>query len=131
MIIIKYNWSDQFMKENPHVKHPYSILKQCRNERNKLIILNDNLLEWIANHVLGSIIFFDMAIIIPLLAIPAPDYIKAIVIILSSNWIQLWALFALQHTQKKADEAREVKADADHEAMTHIANQLDKLMETR
>ena len=70
------------MKENPHVKHPYSILKQCRNERNKLIILNDNLLEWIANHVLGSIIFFDMAIIIPLLAIPAPDYIKAIVIIL-------------------------------------------------
>jgi hypothetical protein len=131
MIIIKYNWSDQFMKENPHVKHPYSILKQCRDERSKLIIWNDNLLEWIANHVLGSIIFFDMAIIIPLLAIPAPDYIKAIVIILSSNWIQLWALFALQHTQKKADEAREVKADADHEAMTHIANQLDKLMETR
>ena len=131
MIIIKYNWSDQFMKENPHVKHPYSILKQCRDERSKLIIWNDNLLEWIANHVLGSIIFFDMAIIIPFLAIPAPDYIKAIVIILSSNWIQLWALFALQHTQKKADEAREVKADADHEAMTHIANQLDKLMETR
>ena len=119
------------MKQNPHVKHPNSILKQCRNERNKLIRWNDSLLEWIANHVLGSIIFFDMAIIIPLLAIPAPDYIKAIVILLSSNWIQLWALFALQHTQKKADEAREVKADADHEAMTHIANQLDKLIETR
>ena len=129
MIIIKYNWSDQFMKENPHVKHPYSILKQCRDERSKLIIWNDNLLEWIANHVLGSIIFFDMAIIIPLLAIPAPDYIKAIVIILSSNWIQLWALFALQHTQKKADEVRQVKADADHEALTHIANQLDKILE--
>ena len=117
------------MKSNKHVKHPYSILKKCRDERSVLVRWNDGVLEWIANHILGSIVFFDMAIIIPLLAIPAPDYIKAIVIILSSNWIQLWALFALQHTQKKADQAREVKADADHEALTHIANQLDKLLE--
>jgi hypothetical protein len=119
------------MKPNEHVKHPYRILEQCRNERSRFIRWNDAVLEWIANHVLGSIIFFDMAIIIPLLAIPAPDYIKAIVIILSSNWIQLWALFALQHTQKKADEVREVKADADHEALTHIANQLEKILESR
>ena len=119
------------MKSNKHVKHPYSILKKCRDERSVLVRWNDGVLEWIANHILGSIVFFDMAIIIPLLAIPAPDYIKAIVIILSSNWIQLWALFALQHKQKKADEAREVKADADHEALTHIANQLDKLLEAK
>jgi hypothetical protein len=119
------------MKTNEHVKHPYSIVKQCRDERSRLVRWNDAMLEWIANNVLGSIIFFDMAIIIPLLAIQAPDYVKAILILLSSNWIQLWALFALQHTQKKADEVRQVKADADHEALTHIANQLDKILENR
>ena len=118
------------MQPNKYVKHPRDILKDLREERSKIIIWNDNILEWIANNVLGSIIFFDLAIIVPLLAIPAPDYIKAIVIILSSNWIQLWALFALQHTQKKADEAREAKADADHEALTHIANQLDMLIKS-
>jgi hypothetical protein len=116
------------LKSNEYVVHPRNILKECREERSKIIRWNDAILEWIANHVLGSIVFFDLAIIIPLLAIPAPDYIKAIVIILSSNWIQLWALFALQHTQKKADEAREAKADVDHKALTHIANQLDELM---
>lgn len=119
------------MQPNKHVKHPYKILKEYRDERSRIIRWNDAVLEWIASHILGSILFFDLAIIVPLLAIPAPDYIKAIVIILSSNWIQLWALFALQHTQKKADEAHEVKANADHEALTHIANQLDKLLEDR
>jgi len=119
------------MQTNKHVKHPKSILTEYREERSRIVRWNDAVLEYIANHVLGSILFFDLAIIVPLLAIPAPDYIKAIVIILSSNWIQLWALFALQHTQKKADEAREVKADVDHEALTHIANQLDKLLDNR
>ncbi len=119
------------MQPNKHVKHPKSILNEYRKERSRIVRWNDAVLEWIANNILGSIIFFDLAIIVPLLAIPAPDYIKAIVIILSSNWIQLWALFALQHTQKKADKAREVKADVDHEALTHIANQLDKLLNNR
>lgn len=112
---------------HPKVKHPYKVLEECREGRNKIIKWNDALLEYIADNVLGSIIFFDIAIIVPLLAIPAPDYIKAIVVIISSNWIQLWALFALQHTQKKADEAREAKADADHEALTYLANKIDEL----
>ncbi len=119
------------MQPNEHVRHPKSILKKYREERSRIVRWNDAVLEWIANNVLGSVLFFDLAIIVPLLAIPAPDYIKAIVIILSSNWIQLWALFALQHTQKKSDEAHEVKADVDHESLTHIANQLDKLLDNR
>ena len=116
------------MKSHPKVQHPDTVLKECRNMQNRLIKFNDIVLEWIANHILGSILFFDVALIIPLLAIPAPDYIKAIVIILSSNWVQLWALFALQHTQKKADAKRDAKSDTDYVALTHIANQLDKLV---
>ena len=117
------------MKSNPYIVHPSSLISKCREGQNRFVQWNDSLLEWISDHILGSILCFDFAIIIPLLAIQAPDYVKAIVIILSSNWIQLWALFALQHTQKKADGAREAKADVDHQSMTHIANQLDKLLD--
>ena len=115
------------MKSNKHVVHPSTVITECKEEQNRLVGYNDKLLEYIADHVLGSILFFDLAIIIPLLAISAPDWVKAIVIILSSNWIQLWALFALQHTQKKADNARNIKADVDHEALTHIANTVEQL----
>ena len=117
------------MKSNKHVVHPSTVITECKEEQNRLVGYNDKLLEYIADHVLGSILFFDLAIIIPLLAISAPDWVKAIVIILSSNWIQLWALFALQHTQKKADNVRNVKSDTDHETFTHIANQIDKLVD--
>ena len=60
------------MKPNEHVKHPYRILEQCRNERSRLIIWNDAVLEWIANHILGSIIFFDMGHNYPLISYTCP-----------------------------------------------------------
>lgn len=117
------------MKENKNVKHPNRLLAECKKEQNKLVHLNDIVLEWIANHVLGSILLFDVALIIPLLSLQAPAWVAAIVLILSSTWIQLWALPALQRTQVKGDSLRQAKADTDHEALTHIANQLDKLIE--
>ena len=116
------------VKVNPIIQHPNTLLEE-EDVQNRLIQINDKVLEWIADHILGSIICFDLALIIPLLAIPAPDYIKAIVIILSSNWVQLWALFALQHTQKKADMKSDAKSDTDYLALTHLANQIDKLIE--
>ncbi len=115
------------LKENKHVKHPNIVIEECRKEQNKLTRINDVVLEWIASHVLGSIIFFDVALIIPLLALKAPAWVAAIVLILSSTWIQLWALPALQRTQVKGDVLRQAKADADHEALTHIANQVDEI----
>ena len=116
------------MKSNSKVIHPNKIIEQCKKEQNKLIQINDLALEWIANHVLGSILLFDIALIIPLLSLKAPAWVAAIVLILSSTWIQLWALPALQRTQVKADILRQAKADSDHEALTHIANQVDKLV---
>jgi hypothetical protein len=38
-----------------------------------------------------------------------------------SNLIQLWALPVLGNTQNRADEKRNLKADTDHTALTHIA----------
>ena len=116
------------MKSNDYINNPLDVIEECNTPQSKIILYNDKLLEWIANHILGSILFFDMALIIPLLVIPLSDEIKAIVFLISGSWIQLWALFALQHTQKKADEVRNTKADTDHIALTHIANQVDEIL---
>ena len=116
------------MKPNSNVKHPSTLLRLCRNEQNKLVQYNDKFLEFIANNILGSILFFDIALIIPIVAIFGPTWFSAIVLIISSEWIQLWALFALQHTQKKADTLREAKNNVDHETMTYVVNQLDRLV---
>ncbi len=117
------------MKSHPKVIHPNFVINECKKGQNKLTQINDVMLEWIANHILGSILFFDVALIIPLLALKAPSWVAAIVLILSSTWIQLWALPALQRTQVKGDILRQVKADTDHEALTHLANQIDKIVD--
>lgn len=44
-----------------------------------------------------------------------------------SNLIQLWALPVLGNTANRADEKRRAKADADHQALTHIALQVDAI----
>lgn len=44
-----------------------------------------------------------------------------------SNLIQLWALPVLGTTQNRADEKRNAKAQADHEALTYIAHRVDAL----
>jgi hypothetical protein len=37
---------------------------------------NDIVLEWITNHLLASVIFFDVALIVPLLTLNASDTVK-------------------------------------------------------
>jgi uncharacterized membrane protein len=44
-----------------------------------------------------------------------------------SNLIQLWALPVLGNTQNRADAKRNAKADADHAAMTYIAQRADQI----
>lgn len=43
-----------------------------------------------------------------------------------SNLIQLWALPVLGNTQNRADVKRNLKADTDHQALTHIARTVDR-----
>lgn len=45
-----------------------------------------------------------------------------------SNLLQLWALPVLGNTQNRADVKRNLKADADHEALTYIANRVDEVV---
>lgn len=97
---------------HPRVPHPNHLLPAAR--------FND----WVAaklTRLLGSAMFFYACFVVPLVAIPAPDWFKTIVIIVSSNWIQLWALSVLQMGQNRAEAERAAKADADHQALTHVA----------
>lgn len=76
---------------------------------------------------LGSNIIFLLCFIVPLAAIPASDTVKLIVGLFFSNWFQAWALPVLQKGQALADQQRAAKADADHQALTHIATMVDAI----
>lgn len=70
---------------------------------------------------------FWVTFLIPLLTIPASDATKLIVSIVFSSWFQAWALPVLQNAANRADAQRQVKADADHSALTYLAVQVDHI----
>src|SRR6266849_8266581 len=113
------------MHNHAHVRHPKEVVQEAKDRRrreDKLLYYNDLVLEWITNHVLASVILFDIALIVPLLTLNAPDSVKITLGVISGSWIQWWALPALQRSQNKTQGQNEAKADADHEALTHIAH---------
>lgn len=112
-------------RAHARVKHP---LQSLPEKKSALARHNDRVLDWLADHVLASMLMFDIALIVPLIAIPMSDSVKITLGVISGSWIQWWALPALQRSQVKADIKRESKADADHEALTHIANTVDAIL---
>jgi len=79
------------MDKHSHVRHPKEIIQEAKNRRrqeNKLLYYNDVVLEWITNHVLASVILFDIALIVPLLTLNAPDTVKITLGVISGSWIQ-------------------------------------------
>lgn len=111
---------------HPHVRHP--AMSEDDSDRPSIVRLNDRLLTWLADHVLASILMFDIALILPLIAIPMSNSVKITLGVLSGSWIQWWALPALQRAQVKADRMRQSKADSDHEALSHIAVTVDAIL---
>lgn len=119
------------MQSHTHVRHPKEILqaaKRAKRENNRFMYYNDLVLEWITNHILASVILFDAALLVPLLAIPGPDTIKITLGVISGSWIQLWALPALQRSQNKTQAQNDAKAEVDHETLTYLATLQDEQM---
>lgn len=106
---------------HPNVNHPYQELRQASAS------FHDRFLGWVTDKVLASVVMFDAALIVPLLVLPLPNSAKVVLGVISSNWIQWWALPALQRSQNLADFKRDAKAAADHEAMTHMALTMDRV----
>ena len=120
------------MAPHVHVHHPRELLKQAKQRRkqdNKLVYYNDVVLEWITNHVLASVALFDIALILPLIVLPAPDSIKITLGVISGSWIQWWALPALQRSQNKTQAQNDAKAEVDHETLTYLATTQDLQLE--
>lgn len=120
------------LHEHAHVHHPKELL-QARREaikrENKPLYYNDIFLAWVTNHILASVMLFDAALVIPLLAIPAPETIKITLGVISGSWIQLWALPALQRSQNKTQAQNDAKAEVDHETLTYLATLQDEQMQ--
>jgi hypothetical protein len=109
----------------PPVSHPSVI------HRDDLIDIPLGLLkkinEWAIDHLaiaLGSSFGVWLAFIVPLMAFEIPVLLKILGLV-SSYWVQLWALFVLQNAAKKSAVADKAKADADHMAQTHMALMTD------
>ncbi len=119
------------MNNHAHVRHPKEVIQEAKNSRrreNKLLFFNDIVLEWITNHVLASVILFDIALIVPLLTLKAPDSVKITLGVISGSWIQWWALPALQRSQNKTQAQNDAKAEVDHETLTYLAKLQDEQM---
>jgi hypothetical protein len=114
-----------------HVRHPDEILAKTKADKkreNKVLYVNDVILEWITDHVLASVLLFDVALTVPLLVIPAPDSVKITLGVISGSWIQWWALPALQRSQNKTQAQNDAKAEVDHETLTYLATLQDEQM---
>jgi hypothetical protein len=119
------------MNNHAHVKNPKEVMQETKNRRrhdNRFLYYNDIVLEWITNHLLASVIFFDVALIVPLLALNASDTAKITLGVISSSWIQWWALPALQRSQNKTQAQNEAKAEVDHQTLTYLAKLQDEQM---
>jgi hypothetical protein len=120
------------LEPHAHVRHPQEILQKAKQEKRQqhssLYNHNDTLLDWVTNHVLASVVLFDIALIVPLLILPAPESVKITLGVISGSWIQWWALPALQRSQNKTQAQNDAKADADHETLTYLATLNDQQM---
>jgi hypothetical protein len=119
------------MDNHAHVKHPKELIQEAKNRRRRdkrLLYYNDIVLDWITNHVLASVILFDIALIVPLLTLNASDTVKITLAVISSSWIQWWALPALQRSQNKTQAQNEAKAKVDHQTLTYLAKLQDEQM---
>lgn len=109
------------MARHPQVPHPRDLTPPRRAGRAS---------GWVTRHLtaaLGSVAGMYLALVVPLVAFGVPPLLKILGLI-SSYWVQLWALFVLQRTSNEAGTSRSAKADADHLALTHIAHASDETL---
>src|SRR5260370_10276397 len=119
------------MDNHAHVRHPKELIQEAKNRRRRdkrLLYYNDIVLDWITNHVLASVILFDIALIVPLLTLNASDTVKITLAVISSSCIQWWALPALQRSQNKTQAQNEPKAQVDHQTLTYLPKLQDEQM---
>jgi hypothetical protein len=125
------------MKTNINVIHPDKLIEDEKKCTHWIITKIDDMITLLNNKLLGNRFTFLFAFTIPLILLPyalfdtSSNEIKLIILVItliSQSWFQWWSLPSLQITQLKGDIKRDAKAETDHQALTHIANQVDKIV---
>lgn len=110
------------------VVNPLTVRATAHQSHSSIVKVVDLVLEFMIR-MLGSRVLFLVALVLPLLSLlPTFSWSQKFILVISSTWIQWWALHALQRSQNQSDKLREAKAQTDHDALTHIALQVDALM---
>jgi hypothetical protein len=108
--------------DHPAVLHP----NQKVVKRSAIGRFNDSLTRTLARS-LGSMVLVYACLVVPLVAINMPEAVRLIITILFSTWFQGWSLPVIQRTQNTISERQQQKAEADHRALTHLANVVDEI----
>jgi hypothetical protein len=88
----------------------------------------DKALTWLTDNVLASRALFLVTLVVPLVALlPAMTKLQAVVIILSSNWLQAWALPAIQRSQNRIQAKQDAKAAVDHHNLNLLVGMVSQL----
>lgn len=109
------------MKEHPLVQHPSEYLVTAETKIQKF---ND----WAASHLailFGTVWTVWCFLICPLVLLLLPSSIRNGGFFLSSGWIQLWALPLFVYVGNKLQRSQDAQSDAQHVALTHIANEVE------
>jgi hypothetical protein len=108
------------------IRHRDDYLPEVR--ATSLQSFTDKLLNYVTNRVLASRWLFLIALTVPLITLlPGMDTEQKILIIVSGNWVQFWALPALQRSQNIIQLNQDAKAEVDHHNLVRMAELLQKL----
>lgn len=107
--------------EHHAVIHPRSLLPTPGWQDRLIVKLTDNLG--------ASTVTFWVAFVVPLAILPLSNTVKLVTAVISGSWYQWWMLTGIQRSQVRGAERITVKADADHQALTHIALTADKALD--
>ena len=73
-------------------------------------------------------ILFDIALIVPLLTLKAPDTIKITLGVISGSWIPVVGIAGTPTQSEKRQALYQAKAEVDHETLTYLAKLQDEQM---
>lgn len=110
------------MKQHPMVQHPSEYFYFAEGRAAKF---ND----WAASHLaalMGLVWTVWCFILYPLILLVLPSSIRNTGFFLSSGWIQLWALPLFVYVGNKLQKSQDAQSDAQHVALTHIANLVEE-----
>lgn len=114
------------MRNHYAVKHPVQLRKELEGTKGVIGKIND----WLATHlavVFGLAWTVWVFMVVTVAAYWMPANVQSRIFFFSSGCIQLFALPLLTYIGNKSQRATDAQSEAFHQALTHVANQVDEI----